>query len=480
MYDETKQALSKIYGLCDQIEDLPIGLKREDGKRRLQSALRGELTFFSIYMSCSDGHISRAEAKYISEVFGVSMTPAQIKQIAKEEGIYSTKFENTAPITFQLFVKLDNALHEHGNDTIISDLLITLYAAIGKQIIDCDDYSSDNEMLNLKTFLANLQRYQTMHLSFRKASNYHGETEMAPSKENPIEDNSLDSEEVESLEELLLQLQSFIGLDDVKEDVTSQINLLRIRKLRDERGMKMPPNTMHMVFTGNPGTGKTTIARLIAKLYYRIGVTKNPTLIEVDRSGLVCGFVGQTALKVQEVVKSALGGVLFIDEAYALASSDSPNDFGYEAIDTLLKAMEDHRDNLIVIVAGYPELMEHFLDANPGLRSRFNKHIEFRDYTPEELFYIFKRMCDKSGYRLTPEAADWAQEFFYNRYEHRGKNFANGREVRNYFEMAVINQANRLIGDKTLSDETLEMLTVDDLKSIVLKRKEDKKIGFGI
>lgn len=481
MYEDVKQALERLYGLCDQIEKLPIGLENDGKEGKLRTALRGELTFFSIYMSCSDGHISRAEANYLSEIFDVSMTPAQIKQVAQEQGIYSTTFENAAPITFQLFVKLDNALHEAGNDVIISDLLILLYAGIGKQVIECDSYSSENELKNLLTFLKTLQRYQTMHLAFRKNKAVeNGASQLAPDKDG---EGHIDSEseeiEVESLEILLEQLQALVGLAEVKTEVLSQVNLLRIRKIREQRGMKQAPQSMHMVFAGNPGTGKTTVARMIAKLYYRIGVTQKPTLVEVDRSGLVSGYVGQTALKVQEVVESALGGVLFIDEAYALASSDSKNDFGFEAIDTLLKLMEDHRDDLIVIVAGYPDLMDAFLESNPGLRSRFSKYIDFKDYSPEELFYIFMGMCESSGYKLSSEAADWVQEFFFNRYENRGKNFANGREVRNYFEMAVINQANRLVGDRTISNASLELITLDDVKPIVVKgKKADNPIGF--
>ena len=480
MYDEIKDALEKLYSLCDDIEKLPIGLDKDGEKNRLRTALRGELSFFAIYMACSDGHISRAEAKYISDVLGLSLTPAQIKQAAQEQGIYSTTFENNAPITFQLFVKLDNALHDAGKDTIISDLIILVYAGIGKQIIECDNYPPGNDVANLKTFLSTLTRYQTMHLAFRKKhSTVTDESAIAPEKKGISEASIDEADEPESLEVLLQQLDNLTGLEEVKANVVSQVNLLRIRKVRSERGMKLAPNSMHMVFTGNPGTGKTTVARLIAKLYYRIGVTKKPTLVEVDRSGLVSGYVGQTALKVQEVVEKALGGVLFIDEAYALAASESSNDFGHEAIDTLLKAMEDHREDLVVIVAGYPDLMEMFLDSNPGLRSRFNKVIEFRDYTPEELFSIFEGMCKSSGYRLEQLAAEWANEFFRKSYEVRGKNFANGREVRNYFEMAVVNQANRLVSEGTLTESSLELLTIEDVQPIVItKKKSAKRIGF--
>jgi SpoVK/Ycf46/Vps4 family AAA+-type ATPase len=191
----------------------------------------------------------------------------------------------------------------------------------------------------------------------------------------------------------MAQLDALVGLENVKKDVKNLVNLMKVRKLRQENDLPVPPMSLHMVFMGNPGTGKTTVARLISSLYASIGVLSKGQLIEVDRSGLVAGYVGQTALKTQEVIKSALGGVLFIDEAYSL-SSGGENDFGREAIETILKAMEDHRDDLVVIVAGYDEPMQKFLSSNPGLESRFNKYFYFQDYTGEQLMAIFKGSGD--------------------------------------------------------------------------------------
>jgi len=271
------------------------------------------------------------------------------------------------------------------------------------------------------------------------------------------------NEKDEKIEDVLAELESFTGMEGIKRDVRSLINLLKIQKQRESQGLSVLKPSLHMVFTGPPGTGKTTIARVMGRVFKALGVLEKGHIIETDRSGLVAGYVGQTAIKVDEVVQRSLNGMLFIDEAYTLSPSDGQDSFGQEAIDTLLKRMEDNRDSLVVIVAGYEEEMQRFIESNPGFKSRFNKYISFDDYKPEELIEIFKSIVQKNKYTATIELISLLQDKFSELYNSRTKSFGNGRVVRNLFEKIVENQSNRLASmDSALTDQDLQTLLADD------------------
>ena len=294
----------------------------------------------------------------------------------------------------------------------------------------------------------------------------------APVQEKKEEETQ--EEPPEKLEDILTELNGYIGLTKVKTEVENLVNLVKVQKMRREHDLPTPKMSLHMVFTGNPGTGKTMIARVMARIYKTLGILSKGQLIEVDRSGLVAGYVGQTATKTQEVIDKALGGVLFIDEAYALTYHKEGNDFGQEAVDTLLKAMEDHRDDLIVIVAGYNGLMEEFIHSNPGLESRFNRFIHFDDYTFDEMMAIFNMRCEQGGYKLNENASDEVGKFI-KKQNVDPITFGNARGVRNLFEQVLVAQCNRVVNLTEITREALMEITEEDVNAAIAASVDKEK-----
>lgn len=276
-------------------------------------------------------------------------------------------------------------------------------------------------------------------------------TSICSSENVPEDDNH-------SLEELLDQLNKLVGLNKVKAKVNDLIAFQKVQMLRKTKGLHTPKSTMHLAFTGNPGTGKTTVARIIGRIYKKIGVLSKGHFMEVSRTDLIAGYQGQTAQKVKDVIDKAKGGVLFIDEAYSITENDHTDSYGRECLTELTKALEDYRDNLVVIVAGYTEPMRQFFDSNPGLRSRFNTFIEFDDYNADELMQIIKNMCVKEDYSLTEKSAMVLGKLISEAVEGKEKDFANGRFVRNIFETVLMNHARRVA--------KMESPTILELKEI--------------
>lgn len=276
----------------------------------------------------------------------------------------------------------------------------------------------------------------------------------------------------EKMEDLKEELDSYIGLSAIKREVSSLINMVQVYRLRRENDLPTTDLSLHMVFSGNPGTGKTTIARIMARIYHSLGILSKGQLVEVDRSGLVAGYVGQTAIKTAKAIESALGGVLFIDEAYAL-NGKAENDFGLEAIDTILKAMEDHRDDLVVIVAGYDGLMDDFIHSNPGLESRFNRYLHFDDYSVDEMMRIFELQCKKGCYELDEETRGMVRDFIQEE-NTNSISFGNARGVRNLFEQILVNQSNRLAAMEHVTRDDLMKITPHDI--LMARGMEEKTV----
>lgn len=269
--------------------------------------------------------------------------------------------------------------------------------------------------------------------------------------------------ENDSLENVMAELDALIGLENVKADIKELINLLEIQKKRKEAGLQNIDIALHTVFLGPPGTGKTTVARLLSRIFKLLGFLSIGQMYETDREGLIAGYVGQTAIKTDKVVDESIGGVLFVDEAYSLNQNAMQSDYGAEAVNTILKRMEDNRDDLAVVVAGYTEPMQLFIESNPGLRSRFNRYFHFEHFKPQQLYAIFEASCKKLDFVLTEDAIDKLKETFELLYEKRDDGFGNARVVRNLFEKCVQNQANRVIQIESITKDVLRGLTEEDI-----------------
>lgn len=427
------KTLNVFTSYCPSVNDLEnIGL---------ENLIVDDLFKYFSYLGLGDGKITDNELEFINSLLNTNFSKGDIVNLT------DMQLNCDMPLSFKALGEIDEyckSLDMYGLNASLE--LFNSFKLFGKFFITVDD-SLDGEVLKL----------YTDHMHGLEAKLNIGKSDLKPVR---IEAEQI-CQETHCLDDYLSELNKLVGLEKVKKDVNSLINLVQIRKLREQRGISQPSMSLHLVFSGNPGTGKTTVARLLSKIYHEIGLLSKGHLVETDRSGLVGGYVGQTAIKTQEVIKSALGGILFIDEAYSLTSK-SENDYGGEAIDTLLKAMEDNRGDLIVIVAGYPALMEKFLYSNPGLESRFNKFICFEDYDAGQLYEIFLLMCEDSNLALDEPGDKYIREYFKKLYENRSANFANGRAVRNLFEEVITNQANRLAPKDNITDEELNTLTYED------------------
>ncbi len=453
MDEKITAAFERLRDACRKLS--AAGYPVEDDMSDPEKYMRFCVTKLLTYLTMTDRQATDEEIGFINDLLGLCLERKDVVRLGGE-----SLTANSVTESFHKLCAVFAKAQAEGKTDISCGLFMESVNTIGIGFIAADGKADERETAILGSLIFRLRIFCDSYLKTSDKNKHKADGGAAADTVRNTKKSG------ETLEELMEQLHSLVGLEGVKKEIYSLSNLIKVRKMREERGFRQPEISLHLVFTGNPGTGKTTVARLIAKIYNRLGAIRSDTLVEVDRSGLVSGYVGQTALKTQKVCESALGGVLFIDEAYALTSAESKNDFGMEAVNTLLKFMEDHRDDLVVICAGYTQLMEEFLESNPGLRSRFNRFIHFDDYNAEQLTKIFMSFCGEYGLDVSREAVEYVNEFFGQRCGSADAGSANARDVRNFFEKTISRQADRIAGMENVSDEQLMSVTAEDVRDI--------------
>ena len=452
---ELKQGLFECQKICDKYESTIEGYAQGG----LYVEFCDEVINMAFLLAVCDENVTAAEINLINNTFDKMVNYEMLIRRYGDDCLTDDSFLHKVPKTLQLIAKAEKAdILKDTNYLADTWRLYQFMEQFGNVLINCSGARLKYAVKLMDFFLNGIKE----HIYEVEAKD--GIAELPKIKEQRLEDKATlfaRSEEpfIKEINQVLKEIDELVGLVNVKKEIHDMVNLLIVQKIRAQKGFKTTSISRHMVFTGNPGTGKTTIARKMADIYKYLDILEKGHLVEADRSMMVSPEMGKTAVNVRRMAEEAMGGVLFIDEAYSLASSNE-GDYGQEAIDTLLKIMEDERERLVVIVAGYNDKMEQFLDSNPGLRSRFSKFIQFIDYSEIELYQIFELYCNKQDYILAEGTKPVILDKIRSMKEINMQHFANARTMRNYFEKVISNQANRMIAEYGLGEEENALITI--------------------